>query len=694
MTTTSRPALGAPAARIESREKVTGAARYAADHTPPGTRYAWPVPATVAKGEITAVRTAAALSLPGALAVLTHADAPRLSPDAEPDLAVLQSPQVSYRGQIVALAIADTLETARAMAAAVEMEYARQPHDVTLTEDHPGLHTPEQIGVGDPPDRVRGDAEAAWAAAPVRIEATYRIPPLHNHPMEPHASVAVWEGDRLTVHDSNQGSTRVQQTLAGLFGIPPEQITVISEHIGGGFGSKGTPRQHVVLAAMAARHTGRTVKLVLPRQCLPAITGHRAPTIQRVRLGADRDGRLTSVCHEVVTHSSTVSEFVEAAAISTRVLYAHPASRTTHRVTLLDVPVNSWMRAPGECPGMFALESAMDELALAAGLDPVELRLRNDTATDPDSGLPFSSRHLAECLREGALRFGWHDRDPRPAVRRQGPLLTGTGVAAATYPARAVPSTAEARVEPDGSTYTVRINASDIGTGARTVLAQAAADTLGVAMDCVRIQIGRSDLPAAPLAGGSHGTASWSWAVVKACRALLDAIPRGGTSATADTTDDINAAEGKYAQQAFGAQFAEVQVDTETGEARVRRLLGVFAVGRVLNPRTARSQLVGAMAMGLSMALLEDSHLDPAFGDFAERDLASYHFAACADVRGIEAHWIDEDDPHLGPLGVKGLGEIGIVGTAAAIANAVHHATGVRVRDLPLRPDTLLRAIR
>jgi xanthine dehydrogenase YagR molybdenum-binding subunit len=693
MTTTSRPSLGTPAARLESREKVTGAARYAADHTRPGTAYAWPVPATLAKGEVTAIGTADALALPGALAVLTHTDAPRLSPDAEPSLAALQSPHIAYRGQIVALAVADTLEAARAMAAAVEVEYgAEQAYDVTLTEDHPNLYTPESVGPGAPADRARGDADAAWAAAPVRIDATYRIPPLHNHPMEPHASVARWDGDRLTVHDSNQGSTRVQETLARLFGIPAEQITVISEHIGGGFGSKGTPRQNVVLAAMAARHTRRTVKLVIPRQQLPAITGHRAPTIQRVRLGADLDGRLTSVSHAVVTQTSAESDYVEAAGIATRVLYAHPASRTTHRVVRLDVPLNSWMRAPGECPGMFALESAMDELALAAGLDPVELRLRNDTPTDPDSGLPFSSRLLAECLREGARRFGWHDRDPRPGVRREGPLLIGSGVAASTYPAKAVPSTAEARVEPDG-TYVVRINASDIGTGARTVLAQAAADTLGVALDQVRILIGRSDLPAAPLAGGSFGTASWSWAVVKACRALLDAIPRGGTSATADTTDDINAAAGTYAQHAFGAQFAQVQVDTDTGEARVRRLLGVFAAGRILNPRTARSQLVGAMSMGLSMALLEGSHLDPAFGDFAERDLAAYHFAACADIHDIEAHWIDEDDPHLGPLGVKGLGEIGIVGTAAAIANAVHHATGIRVRDLPLHPDALLRAL-
>ncbi|MDX6313820.1 MAG: xanthine dehydrogenase YagR molybdenum-binding subunit [Streptomyces sp.] len=697
MTAIAKSALGTPAIRIEARDKVTGAARYAADHTPRGTAYAWPVHAAVAKGEITAVHSAAALALPGAVAVLTHENAPRIAEPDDRTLYVLQTPHIAHRGQPVALAVAESWATARAMADAVRIDYAPQPYDVVLTEDHPGLFTPERAGI-QPAERVRGDAVAAFERAPVRIDAAYRTPALHNHPMEPHATVAAWDGDRLTVHDSNQGSTAVQRVLAQLFSLEPGQVTVFAEHVGGGFGAKGTPRPVVVLAALAARHTGRTVKLALPRRRLTAITGHRAPTIQRLRLGAETDGRLTAIAHEVVTQASTLRVFTEAAAVATRVLYAHPHSLTTHRVTRLDVPAPSWMRAPGEAPGVYALESAMDELATACGLDPVELRLRNDTGTEPDSGNPFSSRHLAECLREGARRFGWHDRDPRPGVRREGSLLVGTGMAAGTYPANAAGSRAEAHAAADG-TYRIRINATDIGTGARTVLAQAAADALGAPLDRVRIDIGHSDLPPASLAGGSTGTASWSWAVDKACRALRHrleehggTLPDEGLTAEADTAEDMEH-RAEVARHSFCAQFAEVQVDTDTGETRVRRLLGVFAAGRILNPRTAHSQLVGAMVMGLSMALHEGSHIDPAFGDFAEQDLAAYHVAACADIPDIEAHWIEEDDPHLGPLGVKGIGEIGIVGTAAAINNAVHHATGARLRELPLHPDAVLAAL-
>jgi xanthine dehydrogenase YagR molybdenum-binding subunit len=418
-----------------------------------------------------------------------------------------------------------------------------------------------------------------------------------------------------------------------------------------------------------------------------------------VRIGADRDGAISALAHEIATRTSTVQEFVEQAAVPARVMYTSPNSRTTHRVVALDVPTPSWMRAPGECPGMFALESAMDELADACGVDPVELRIRNEPAVEPDSGRPFSSRNLVACLREGARRFGWHDRDPRPGVHREGRLLLGTGVASATYPVLVMPASAEARAEPDGG-FTVRINATDIGTGARTVLGRIAADALGVAADRVRAQVGRSDLPDASVAGGSSGTASWGWAVHKACRELRHLIDRehGGTvpaeglAATADISDDI-AAGHEYARHAFGACFAEVQVDVDTGESRVRRLLGVFAAGHILNPHTARSQFIGGMTMGLGMALLEGSTTDPRFGDHVERDLAMYHLACCADVPDIEAHWIDEDDPHLNPMGCKGIGEIGIVGTAAAITNALHHATAHRFRTLPVHPDTVLTVL-
>jgi xanthine dehydrogenase YagR molybdenum-binding subunit len=693
--TRAHASLGTPAVRREGRSKVTGAARYAAEHTPPGCAYAWPVPATVARGAVTTVHADEALALPGVHAVLSHRNAPRLNTPDDGTLALLQDARVPHRGWYVALVVADSPENACAAAAALRVEYDSEEHDVRLTTDHPGLYTPDEANGGYPAVRERGGFDAAFAAAAVQVDATYTLTALHNHPMEPHAATARWDEGHLTVYDSSQGSGLVRDVLADLFGLEKRQVSVVSEHVGGGFGSKGTPRPHAVLAAMAARHTGRPVKLALPRRQLPAVIGHRAPTVQRVRLGADADGVITALAHEVITQTSTVREFVEQAAVPGRTMYVSPNSRTSHRLMALDVPSPSWMRAPGEAPGMYALESAMDELAVAVGVDPVELRLRNEPETEPDSGNPFSSRHLTDCLRDGARRFGWQRRDPRPGVRREGSLLLGTGVAACTYPVLISPSSATVHADPDG-TYRIRVNATDIGTGARTVLAQIAADALDAPLDAVRIDIGSSDLPTASLAGGSSGTASWGWPVHKACTALVErlrglagGLPAEGVSVTADIEEESQE-ESPYARHAFGAQFAEVQADTVTGEVRVRRLLGVFAAGRILNPRTARSQFIGGMVMGLGMALTETSTMDPAFGDYTESDLALYHVPTCADVPAVEAHWIDEEDPHLNPMGSKGIGEIGIVGTAAAIANAVHHAAGVRLGELPLTPDKLL----
>lgn len=686
--------LGTPAGRAEGPEKVTGAARYAGDHAPADCAHAWPVPATVARGRVTAVDTAAALALPGVLAVLTPYDAPRLGPSDDPTLQVLQDAGVPHRGWYVALAVAQTPEAARAAAGAVVVTYESAEHDAGFRADHPGVYTPEEANGGHPAHREQGDPDAAFAAAAVRVDCSYAVTPLHNHPMEPHAATALWDDERghLTVYDSSQGSAPVRSALTALFGLPEDGVTVVSEHVGGGFGCKGTPRPHVVLAAMAARHTGRPVTLALPRRHLPAVVGHRAPTLHRVRLGARPDGTLTALSHEVTTHTSRVREFVEQAAVPGRVMYAVPDSRTTHRVVALDVPTPSWMRAPGEAPGMYALESAMDELADALGIDPVELRVRNEPATEPDSGRPFSSRHLVECLREGADRFGWASLRTH---RREGAVLAGTGVAAATYPVLIAPSTARAHALPGGR-FLVEVNATDIGTGARTVLAQVAADALGVPLDAVTVNIGHTGLPRATLAGGSSGTGSWGWAVHDACAALTartagrhGPLPDGGLSASADTTRSAGQ-KSPYSRHAFGAHFADVRVDTVTGEVRVARLLGVFAAGRILNPVTARSQFVGAMVMGMGMALTEHSTVDPVHGDFVESDLASYHVPVHADVPDIEAHWIDEHDKHLNPMGSKGIGEIGIVGTAAAIGNAFCHATGRRLRSLPLTPNRVL----
>ncbi len=687
-------AIGSPLDRIEAREKVTGQARYAYEYRAEGVAYAEAVQSTIATGEIRSIDASRALAHPGVIAVISCENALPLAEVDDHELALFQSRRVSYRGQLVAAVVSDSPESAREGQRLLQIEYAQEPHDVVLRADHPRLYKPEKVNPGFPTDTEQGDPDAALAAAEVSIDATYTTPAFHNNPMEPHATLAIWEDGGLTLYDSNQGAPAHRDALAEVFELPPERVRVISHHVGGGFGCKGTPRPQAVLAAMAAKMVGRPVKVAVTRQQMFAVVGYRTPTIQRMRLGANADGRLTAISHEVVEQTSTVREFAEQTATPTRVMYAAPNRRTTHRLARLDVPTPSWMRAPGECPGMYALECAIDELAIACGLDPIELRVRNDAEVEPESGRPFSSRNLVACLTRGAERFGWDGRDPTPAARREGPWLVGSGVAASTYPAYRRPAEATARAEADGS-FIVRVGAADIGTGARTVLTQIAADALEVSPERVRMEIGDSALPKAGVAGGSMGTSSWGAAVVRACEALRaklgegDGIPADGLEAHADTSEEL-AQRRELARHAFGAQFAEVRVDADSGEVRVTRLFGVFAVGRIINPKTARSQFIGGMTMGLGMALLEESVMDREFGDYLNRDLAQYHVPACADVEEIDAAWIDEDDSELNPMGSKGIGEIGIVGTAAAIANAVHHATGVRVRELPIRLDRLL----
>ncbi|MFI7149121.1 xanthine dehydrogenase family protein molybdopterin-binding subunit [Nonomuraea sp. NPDC050022] len=670
--------------RIEGHDKVTGRATYSAEYPIEGVTYAYPVQAGIVRGRITSIDAAEALVLPGVLAVLSSEDPPELAPDADPELALFQRREVAYRGQFVAAVVADTYENARAAAREVRVTYEEDPHDVRLRGDHPGLYRPEKVNPFYPADTEKGDLAAGLAAAAVTVDVTYTTPAVHNNPMEPHATLAVWSGDGdLTVYDSTQGVSTARVMIAKTLGLPAERVRVVCRHIGGGFGSKGTIRPGTMLAVLAARAVGRPVKVALTRQQLFDVTGYRTPTIQRVRLGADADGRLTAVEHEVAEQSSTLVEFAEQTATPARTMYETPALRTAHRLVRLDVATPSWMRAPGECPGMYALESAMDELAIATGLDPVELRVLNDAETEPESGLPFSSRNLVACLLEGARRFGWEGRDPTPGVRRQGRWLIGTGVASSTFPAFRRPSQATATVENGG--YVVRVAAVDLGTGARTALTKIAATALGVPPDQVRIELGDSDLPPAPVAGGSMGTASWGSAVVAACEEAL----RDGKHGAADTTDAIKAQQ-DLARHAFGAQFARVRVDMDTGEIRVSHLLGIFAAGRIIDEQLAMSQFVGGMTMGVGMALMEESVIDDEFGGFSNHDLAQYHVPVCADIERIDAAWIEEDDRHLNPMGTKGIGEIGIVGTAAAIGNAVYHATGIRVRDLPITPARLL----
>ncbi|MFE1312651.1 xanthine dehydrogenase family protein molybdopterin-binding subunit [Streptomyces sp. NPDC058755] len=698
-TPTSTPSVGTAHTRVEGRDKVTGAARYAGEVPFADLAHGWLVLSTVARGRIREIDTAPVLELPGVLAVLDHRNAPRVETDyaglmgSKPDLtcAVFQHDRVPHMGWPVALVVAETSEQAREAAEALVVHYEQEPHDIDFTGEHPDAYP---LDGHMPAVAEKGDLDAELAASAVALDAEYTTPEEHHNPMEPHAATVRWDGGRLEVVDSNQGATWVVGELASLFSLDPASVHVRSEHVGGGFGSKGV-RAHQVAAVMAATVLQRPVRVVLTRRQMFSLAGYRSPTVQRVRLGADADGRLRALEHRSVSLTSTVHEFVEPSAGVARVMYDADAHHTANRVVRLDVPTPTWMRAPGEAPGSFALEAALDELAEQCGIDPIELRLRNEPDKGPVSGLPFAGRNLPACFREGARRFGWADRDPRPGLRRDGRWLLGTGTAAASFHAGAMPSTAAVTAHPDG-TFTVRIAAADIGTGARTALTLVAADALHVPPERVRVRIGDSDFGPAMIAGGSMGTRSWAWAVTAAADELRDrlglgtGIPPEGITVRSDTTAAIGALA-PAERHSFGAQFAEVAVDVTTGEVRVRRMLGIFAAGRIVNPLTARGQFTGGMIWGISMALHEEAIRDRASGGHVGADLAGYHVATHADVPDIEADWIDDSDPR-DPVGIKGIGEIGVVGAAAAIANAVWHATGVRHRSLPIRPDRVVQA--
>jgi xanthine dehydrogenase YagR molybdenum-binding subunit len=699
MTTIDR-VVGAGIDRIDGPAKVRGTAPYAYEQDPgePICHLAV-VQSTVNRGRISRLDPKRAEAMPGVLAVLTPANAPRLGEGLASDLPVLQSLDVHYQGQVVAAVVAETSEIAKAAVGQVLVEYAAGEPDVVLSPERDDLYAPEQLMAGFDTDSVMGDVDGALAAAAVTVDATYETPTQHNNPIEMHTSMARWDGDTLTMWDANQGPHNVVNDLATGFELDRGQIRVISPYVGGAFGSKAFTHPNQMLAAMAARVVGRTVVFELSRQQMFSLVGHRTPTIQRLRLGADADGRLTAISHEVVEHTSRISEFAEQTATPTRVLYAAVNRRTTHRLARLDVPPPTIMRAPGETPGMYALESAMDELAVALGMDPVELRIRNEPARDPERDLPWSSRHLVECLRTGAERFGWAGRDLRPRMRTDGRWLVGTGVAAATYPTRR--RKAQCRISVDGrGRYTVEIDGSDIGTGTWTALTQIAADALGVAMDAVELHIGDSRLPRAGGAGGSTGLASWGSAVVLTARDLrwrLDdeyggQLPPDGVTVDGGVGGDSPHAQ-THSMHAFGAHFVEVRVDQDTGEVRVPRATSVYDAGTIVNAKTARSQFLGGFSMGVSMALHEESVTDPRLGHYVNHDLAEYHVATNADIGELDISWLDHPDELANELGLKGIGEIGITGAAAAVANAYWHATGLRVRDLPITPDKYFREL-
>ena len=685
--------------RVDAPAKVTGTAPYAYEHPVEEPSYLAPVVSTIARGRITRIDDAEARALPGVRLVLTHANAPRIRVRTDAALVILQSPEVHYRGELVGAVVADSPHVAREAAALLRVDYDEEPAELGFDIDDPRAYEPRRVNAFKHGHYERGDVDAGLATG-TRVEADYSLPMEFHSPIEPHAVTAIWHdvsalnprATRLTMYDSNQGTGAHGALLAPALGLLPTQIEVISPYVGGSFGTKGWPHPHLVLVAMAARLLpGRPVKYAMTRQQMFRSVGHRPASKQRVRLSVEADGRLVALDHQSWQPTARLKSYVDQTVSATRMLYDVPHLRTVHHAVTQDAAPGTFMRAPGEFTGMFALETALDEAAHAIGVDPVELRVRNEPERDPESGKPWSTRNLVGCLREGADLFGWLDRQP-PGARREGEWLVGLGVASATYPNQQfVPSRAGIRFT-DGR-YRVELQAGDIGTGAWTILPQIAAEALEVPVDLVDAEIGRSGLPWAVPAGGSVGTYSWGDAVVMAARKFRrkhGLTPSDGAFETA--AGRLPRGSRGHSRHSFGAHFAQVRVSTVTGEVRVDRMLGVFAAGRIINPRTARSQLIGGMTMGLSAALHEEGYLDQRFGHVVNGDLAGYHVAAHADVVGLEAVTLEEHDRWFGATGAKGIGELGVVGAPAAIGNALFNASGVRLRDLPFTPDRLFAA--
>ena len=691
--------IGRPLDRVDGRLKVIGKATYAYEYAAQGAAaYGVIVPAAIGKGRVLGVDVRDAERAPGVLLVVTNDNVPSQTPWGPVDLPdrfaraepALNTDVVRYFGFPVAFVVADTFEQATAAAALVRGHYAPQPGDYDLRAAGPHAENPGRINGGDPADSAVGDFASAFADAPVQVDAMYSTPYQNQAPMEPHATMAVWEGQMLTVHTSAQLTTSPQEGLARTFGIPQQNVRVITRYIGGGFGSKLPFYVDATLAAIGARMLHRPVKVAMTRPQLFHMTTHRTASEQRVRLGADRDGRLTAYGQDALVQCARFDIYTEPVCGAARMLYAAPNRLTRHRRAKLDLPRSDSMRAPGDAIGLIALECAMDELADALTLDPVELRLRNDTQTDPEQNRPFASRHLAEALREGAARFGWDKRVAKPASVRDGRWLVGLGVASAIRGDILKSASARARMESDGR-LTVELAMTDIGTGTYTILTQIAAETMELPVDRVTVRLGDTRYPPTAGSGGSFGSATSGAAVLAACRKLRAGLPFGIQEAEGSVTPaDLDEA---YAHAGFGAHFVEVGVDRDTGEVRVRRMLGVFAVGRILNAKTARSQMIGGMTWGIGSALIEENHVDARYGSFINQDLASYHVAVNADVGSLDVMFLDEADPHGSPLHSKGIGELGICGAGAAVINAIHNATGARIRDIPATPDKLLSAL-
>lgn len=724
--------------RVDGYAKVTGVAQYVGDFRFEDMATAVVVSSTIARGRIRTLDIESARAAPGVLAVMTHENAPRLRPDDNPAigkpgerLLPLSSPEISYAGQPIAVIVAESIEQAEAAALQLRVVYDEEPPDMDLITGTLRRHP--AMAIGEPLQSDRGDVSAAFAASSVIVDATYTTPYESQNPIEPSASIAFWHEDRLTVYDTTQAVVSTRNVVAHRLGIAPERVTVRCPFVGGGFGCKGFVWHQPVLAALAARVTGRPVRLALSRAQMFTLVGHRPRTVQKIRLGSDGDGTLNAIEHLTMSTTSQVDEFVETCGFATRLLYACPNVRVRHEVVALNIGTPGPMRAPGKAPGLFALESAIDELAARIGADPLELRMRNHADSHPEDGRPWSGKHLRECYRRGAERFGWAHRAPRPRMMQEGGEWVGYGMATSAFPAYRSPAGAAIRIADDGF-VDVFCATQDLGTGTYTIITQVAAAMLAIPPARIRVHIGDSAYPAAPVSGGSQTAASVIPAVQAAAQMLKDALleaatahpfsvfpdcPREKLSArdgalwpTGDPARSVSygeivASSGRtvierradvrndehaktHAFQSFGAQFVEVRVDPDLGRVRVVRCTGVFDCGRILNPVTARSQFIGGMIWGIGMALLERTVFDERRGRIVTDNLADYLVPVNADMPEFDVDFIDEPDRFINPPGVRGIGEIGITGTAAAIANAVYHATGTRIRDLPISLEHLV----
>jgi len=708
--------VGKPLDRIDGPLKTTGSAPYAYEQhaAAPNAAYGYVIGAAIAKGRIVSIDTAAARRAPGVIAVVTHENAGKLGKGNFNTAHLLAGPEVQHYHQAVGIVVAETFEQARAASSLVKVEYAKANGSYDLAAAMNAAVTPK---TGDAESKV-GDFDGAFAGAPVKLDATYTTPDQSHAMMEPHASIASWDGDKVTVWTSNQMIDWGKQDLAKTLGVPARNVRLVSPYIGGGFGGKLFLRAEAVLAALGARAAKRPVKVALQRALMINNTTHRPATIQRIRIGATREGRISAIAHESWSGDLPGGQ-PETAVQQTRLLYAGGNRLTRLQLATLDLPEGNAMRAPGEAPGMMALEVAMDEMAEKLRMDPVTFRIVNDTTVDPEkAGRKFSQRRYVQCLRQGAERFGWDKRKAQPGRVREGQWLVGMGMASAFRNNMNMKSAARVRLESDGK-VTVETDMTDIGTGSYTIIAQTAAEMLGLPVERVNVRLGDSDYPVSAGSGGQWGANSSTAGVYAACvklreqiaqKAGLDAakaefidgavrvgarsvslteVARGGAIVAEDTME-YGDLEKQMQQSTFGAHFVEVAVDVATAEVRVRRMLSVCAAGRILNPKSARSQVIGAMTMGVGGALMEHLAVDKRHGFFVNHDLAGYEVPVHADIPHQEVIFIDETDPTTSPMKAKGVGELGLCGVGAAVANAIYNATGVRVRDYPVTLDKML----